>query len=563
MGTPQFMAPEQAEGKVDEIDARSDIFSLGAILYNILTLRPPVNVGTVAEVLQKVRTGDIPSPTSYNPKSRSVIPGRLIGTGRARMPNLPLPHCPDQRIPSALSAVCMKALALRREDRYQSVKELQKDIDAFQGGFATFAEQAGTLRLFWLLIKRHKTLFLVSLAALLIVVIVSVAFSIRNAATLRHLRATAPEFYTQAVALVGQQKFDDALRKISYAIELTPERAEYQFLQGNILETLLRIEPARAAYEQALRYDSTHAKARENLELCKKLLQTSAGQQPIPTPALHELYLAMRRQERFVEAQVILQKLGSRLGLETAMTVLKEAGIGGKLQVDPEGLLTLDLSYTGIKDISPLRGLPLKELYLDETQVSDLSPLRGMPLRKLNLSHTQVSDLSPLEGMALENLSLTATPVRDLSPLRGMPLRGLLVRNTNLSDISPLKGMPLESLDLVNSQVTDLSVLKGMPLIYLALSYTRIIDISVLRGMPLKELLMEKCENLQDLTPLADCQQLELLIIPSQCKDIEFLRTMPNLKRIAYTYAANRTTVPTAAEFWKEYDAKKQKEGGR
>ena len=65
MGTPQYMAPEQAAGRIEEMDARSDIFSLGGILYTILTLRPPVEGKTLDEVLQKVRNGDITSPSFF------------------------------------------------------------------------------------------------------------------------------------------------------------------------------------------------------------------------------------------------------------------------------------------------------------------------------------------------------------------------------------------------------------------------------------------------------------------------------------------------------------------
>jgi hypothetical protein len=66
------------------------------------------------------------------------------------------------RIPESLAAVAMKALSLRREDRYQSVPELQKDIEAYQGGFATGAEQASA----WLLVKRHKKEFALAGVAL-------------------------------------------------------------------------------------------------------------------------------------------------------------------------------------------------------------------------------------------------------------------------------------------------------------------------------------------------------------------------------------------------------------
>src|SRR6185295_14440264 len=61
MGTPQYMSPEQADGRIAEMDPRSDIFSLGGILYAILTLRPPVEGKTLDEVLQKVISGSITS----------------------------------------------------------------------------------------------------------------------------------------------------------------------------------------------------------------------------------------------------------------------------------------------------------------------------------------------------------------------------------------------------------------------------------------------------------------------------------------------------------------------
>ena len=59
MGTPHYMSPEQAEGHVSEIDQQSDVFSLGAILYALLALRPPVEGASVAEILAKVCKGEI------------------------------------------------------------------------------------------------------------------------------------------------------------------------------------------------------------------------------------------------------------------------------------------------------------------------------------------------------------------------------------------------------------------------------------------------------------------------------------------------------------------------
>ncbi|MCK5851062.1 MAG: protein kinase [Kiritimatiellae bacterium] len=176
MGTPQFMAPEQAMGKIDELNARTDIYSLGGVFYNILTLHPPFEDNHVNKILLKVVKGDIIPPTMYNTPGIASANQENAATASQKAQNrlVQLPHCPEHRIPNALSAVAMKAMALEPENRYQNIGELRADIEAFQGGFATAAENAGTFRQIALLIKRHKTE--VSLLATALVVILGLVF---------------------------------------------------------------------------------------------------------------------------------------------------------------------------------------------------------------------------------------------------------------------------------------------------------------------------------------------------------------------------------------------------
>jgi tetratricopeptide (TPR) repeat protein len=136
-----------------------------------------------------------------------------------------------------------------------------------------------------------------------------------------------------------------------------------------------------------------------------------------------------------------------------------------------------------------------------------------------------------------------------------------LGRIKNLSDVSVLQlAPPVSKLDLSSTAVTDLKPLAKLPLQQLRLNSTPVTSLAPLRGMPLTMLGLSGCTKITDLSPLVDCRKLTALTLPPNAKDIEFLRSLPQLKRLSYEpdpidgYRPDKT----AAEFWKEYDAKKQ-----
>ena len=199
---------------------------------------------------------------------------------------------------------------------------------------------------------------------------------------------------------------------------------------------------------------------------------------------------------------------------------------GGKIR-------RVDLFKSGVGDISPLAGLPLRELILEDTKVSDISVLKGMPLKVLKIQNTGVSDITPLQGMTLNQLNLMGTKVTDISVVSKMPLKTLWISSTSIDDLSPLEGKSLESLDVQDAPVTDLSVLNGM---------------STLKRLNIAG------SKVTDLTPLEGLQLERLIFTPKLInRGIDIVKEMPSLDKIGIGTSFN--TVMRPADFWEKFEA--------
>jgi serine/threonine protein kinase/Leucine-rich repeat (LRR) protein len=572
MGTPSYMPPEQATGQA--ADQRSDIYSLGAILYEILTLTPPVVGSDPLAILMRVAEGDIEPPAKRAPQ-------------RARA----------GWVPPELSAVALKALARAPGDRYQSVEALKRDVELFLEGRSVSAKRDSAWELLAKLVKRNKGVSIATAAAILVLsAVVAVAYhsnyqqrvhaeiargeadaargqadAARELAEVAQkeaesnyqkfrreqeekrarIKKSAPAFLRAAQLMTNEKNFDDALAQVTVALDADKDLTEAYLVKGHVLLALERFREAEAELR-------TFLTRKPGDVLVGKLADLAGRPQWDSAEYFWLLVDVLEKQKAKSLAEEMTRLAERKAGKGSTLLALYRkrielapgwAGLGGRLKRGTNGDLHMSFANQPrpVRDLSPLKGMKLSSLNLYKTAVEDLTPLEGMPLTELDLTGcAAVKDLRPLKGMKLTSLRIAGLhQITDLEPLRGMPLDYLEIGGcVKVTDLGPLRGM--HTLTVLNCfayrgmtirSVEPLTGMKKLKQLNLGGSES-LRDLTPLRGMPLERLNLYNVREVKDFEPLRGMRLTRLTLYRGAIRDLDVLKGM-QLTRLSLDACGN------------------------
>jgi len=249
VGTPIYMSPEQVHGKRGTIGKRSDIYSLGVTLYELLTGQVPFRGQTTQEILNEILEDD-PKP-----------PRRI-----------------DQNVPWELEVIAMKAMEKAPQHRFASAREMAADLRRYLDGEPIRARPTTVLTKVFKKIRKHRVASTALAIAGLILVIVTTLLVLSA-----HGAKKSREAFDQAInvghQLLEEGKPDEAHDCFLDALERSPERPEAHVGLGLALFDLESHDRAYTAFSQAIACDETSVPGW--LERCKLLIKLERWQEAL------------------------------------------------------------------------------------------------------------------------------------------------------------------------------------------------------------------------------------------------------------------------------------------
>lgn len=232
VGTPLYLSPEQATGT--PVDARSDLFALGALLYECVAGRPAFNGANLIEIAAQVLHVDPPPPSHFNP-----------------------------RVPPELDRITLKTLAKKPEDRYQKADELIRDLQAFRNAYA-LSESASHERISRHHVTQQRSALMtlseglrrprlsIATAAIVLLVLGGLVWGIVWLArpSPHKPNAAAQHAYNQGADLLRDNAYYQASKAFAQAIEIDDQ---YALAHARLAESLTELDNTDAAKDEMLK----------------------------------------------------------------------------------------------------------------------------------------------------------------------------------------------------------------------------------------------------------------------------------------------------------------------
>jgi WD40 repeat protein/serine/threonine protein kinase len=225
VGTPEYMSPEQAAGRLDLLGPASDVYSLGASLYSLLTGRPPFAEADMGTLLRKVQQGDFAPPRQVKPT-----------------------------VPAPLEAICLKAMAVKPDERYVAPRALADDVEHWLADEAvsalpeTWSQRLGR----WA--RRHRTwvraaamiLLAVTVVSLLAMVLVSHAWQQEQNAREKETEARLEADAKRAEAVEEKKLKEAALARVEGSLYLhRVGSAEREWLNNDVARAARHLDECK------------------------------------------------------------------------------------------------------------------------------------------------------------------------------------------------------------------------------------------------------------------------------------------------------------------------------
>ena len=443
MGTPAYMSPEQAQD-AENTDKRSDIYSLGAILWKLLSGNEPFSGKTSEEIIKNVKSGNL--------------------------------NISDSNIPASALAICKKAMNIDPDERYQNVEEMTLELKKLQGGFTVQAENASLLKILITTFKRHKAVsvlslvFIISLCGVMAFNVNQInkekeiaQFNFQKAQdALDDLKKASPVYLDRAKHSIAIGKFDDAFVDIKTYLSLNNGSKEAYFLLGRINQGKMKYQEAAKAFEKAKGFeiDNTLIHCPTSMEISKNAWSSCLPDGRIAPNDKLNVYMALVNNMQLPEAAALLEDIvkNRNYTLKVFEALFEKSGLKGTLQFTKSGSLQMYLDKE-TEDLTVLRHFSkatFTKLSVDAgSKLSNIDSLAELKVLDLDLSGTRVARLSQLKNPELHTLNMSGSRFQNLKDLSGRGFKKLDISQCPIRSILPLSNIRADELNLAGVPAVD------------------------------------------------------------------------------------------------------------